>query len=111
MVAAATAAITERLTVIDPGGGDLRDRDEKDPERDRSRKRQDPKQAHHSAKARAGAASGGVTSSTGHAPPVVPMHRRTTPAASGRAAGEAVGGVGCPAILRPSSSAAGPGDP
>ncbi len=63
---------------IDPGGRDLRDRDEEDPECDRSRKRQDPKQAHHLSKARAEARFGGVTSSTGHGSPVVPMHPRTT---------------------------------
>ena len=54
IVAAASAATTERSTWFIHSVANGRDRDEEDPECDRSRKRQDPKHAHHHVRLPAG---------------------------------------------------------
>ena len=100
---------------IDPGGGDLRDRDKEDPESDRSRQRQDPKQAHHSAKARAGPPPAGSP-----AVPVMPrrwyrcIRAPPHPGPSGRASagGARRGRVPCytrPVLVRSGSRTREPG--
>ena len=93
IVAAATAAMTERLDRVDPRGGDVRHRDEKDPEGDQGRQRQDPEQAHHSSKA-----SGWGPSDRG--PQEVPvMHRRWYRSRARPAAGPPSGLDGPAALL------------
>ena len=54
IVAAETAAITERPTSFIHSVATARHRDEEDPECDRGRKRQDPEQAHHRTRLPAG---------------------------------------------------------